>query len=169
MHAKFKVLVLLIPLFGSLEAGSLYRDYSKPLTNSDRQDIRYILTNLSNSSLVTIMYNRVNIERAGDRIDPIHPLNFLLCVFTSYELTAYIHNIKERSLVWKDFYNGLVKSLQTESSEYNLNEYVSNFALQLHLKPQPLIQASLEKNWDKFLNILLTQVPRNPDRDRYGD
>ncbi len=169
MNTKFKIVALLTGLCSCLAAGPLYRDYNKPLTQSDSQDIKYIINNLSNSSLINIMLNRSSIERAGDRIDSVHPMQFLLHVFTNPELIAYIHNIKERSLIWKDFYQGLANSLQTESSEDNLDQYIPDFALKLKINAAPLVQAAGEKNWDKFLGVLFTSIARHPDRNRYED
>lgn len=147
----------------------LYRDYNKPVTQSDRNDIRYIVTNLANNSMINIMFNRASIERAGDRIDPVHPLKFLLVIFSDEEMKAAVHNIKGRSLIWKDFYAGLRDSLQNESNEHNLDQYIPDFAKQLGINPAPLGAAAEQHNWDKFLQILFTQVPRNPDRNRYDD
>ena len=133
-------------LCSSLMAAPLYRDYNKPTTQSDSQDIYYIVTQLSNSSIFNIMLNQSSIERAGDRIDPVHPLQFLYVVFSNPELVAGIHNIKGRSVLWKDFRDGLTKSLALESHEQNLDQYLVDFAQRLNLKPDNLhlFSSSLE-------------------------
>lgn len=153
----------------SVFADGVYRDYHKPLSHSDRQDIHYIVTNLANNSMINIMFSKNDLERAGDRIEPVHPLQFLLCVFSSEEMKAGIHNIRGRSLLWKDFYNGLTESLQTEFMENNLEQYIPDFAHKLKLNPAPLQSAAAGHRWHEFLNVLFTHLPRNPERNRYDD
>lgn len=147
----------------------LYRDYHRPLTMSDRQDIHYIISNLANNSVINIMFSKSSLERAGDRIDPVHPLQFLLCVFSNEEMKAGVHNIRGRSLLWKDFYNGLSESLQNESMENNLEPYIADFAKKLHLNPALLTSSLHRRNWNEFLDVLFIHIPRNPERNRYDD
>lgn len=153
----------------SVFADGVYRDYHRPLSHGDRQDIHYIVTNLANNSMINIMFSKNALERAGDRIDPVHPLQFLLCVFTSEEMKAGIHNIRGRSLLWKDFYNGLTESLQNESVENNLEQYIPDFAHKLKLSPALLQPSVTGRRWNEFLDVLFTHIPRNPERNRYDD
>ena len=167
MNAQLKGIWILIGFCSSLVAAEpTYRDYNKPLTVSDARNIHYIITTLSNSSIMEIMLNRGSIERAGDYINPVHPLQFFLCIFTNKELTICMHNIKKRSLIWKDFFNGLATSLQKESSEKSFDKYVADFAKKLKIKPSPLEAAAREKKWDNFLEVLFAEVVVNVDKNR---
>ncbi|MEI6531310.1 MAG: hypothetical protein WCN87_00630 [Chlamydiota bacterium] len=160
------MLGILVGLCTALSAaGPIYKDYNKPLTRSDSQDIYYIITNLSNSSVINIMLNRSSIEKAGDRIDPVHPLQFLLSIFSNKELIICIHNIKNRPLIWKDFSKGLETSLQRESSEKNFDKYMADFASKLKIRADLLEKPAKEKKWDKFLGVLFAQIPLKSDRN----
>lgn len=159
-----------VPLVSLTRApNGAFRDYQAPLSNADRQDIRYIVTSLANNSMVTILFNRNTIERAGDRIEPVHPLQFLYCVFTDEEMKAGIHNIRGRSLIWKDFYAGIRDSLQAESEENNMNQFIPDFARRIGLNPSLVHSAIVERRWHDLFDILFTKIPRSPERNRYDD
>lgn len=144
------------------------REYQSLLSGGEASDVHYIITFLANRSLVAITRAKNELEKAGDRIDHIHPLRFLLEVFLNEELKVGIRNIRGRGWVWNHFIGGLKNSLTTEAYYGNIKEeYLRHFAdaLELdiaHIRPLINIQ-----NWDQFIDLLITHIPRKGDHDRY--
>ena len=145
------------------------RFYEDHPSQNDKNDIRYIVNTLSNNSMVNILFQKSSLEKAGDRIEHVHPLQFLLVVFSNEELKAGIHNIRNKGMVWKDFYCGLRDSLETESCLNNVGPHLHDFATKLGLKPHLISAAVAEKRWKDFLEILFANIPRNGDKNRYDD
>lgn len=146
------------------------RNYWAPLTPSETGDISYIVKTLANESLNTIRKKKKSIKAAGDRIDHVHPFNFLKCIFTDEELKVGIRNIKSRSMLWGDFVGGVKKSCNEESQKNNLrDEFIQNFAAILGIDPGLITPAIHNHRWDDFVDILISNVPRNgEDPSRYG-
>jgi len=146
------------------------RDYNAPLTAANIKDINYILTMLGFSSLVKVMKSKSSIEKAGNRIETVHPFRFLQSIFTSEELTVAANNIKEKGWAWKDFVGGFKKSLSEESKRQNLKpEYIQDFANNLGIDASQITPAIQQGRWEDFINTLLILKPRQSnDQNRYN-
>lgn len=149
------------------------RDYYRGLSHEEQNDIRFIVNFLANHSILKIAAHRSDLEAAGDRIDQVHPLNFLAYVFCHEELKVCFHNIRSKGWVWGDFIGGLKESLMTEAKNSNMkDEYVRDFSKKVScqgsLYPQ-IAPAVHEQNWNEFIHILMTQIPRSGDHDRHDD
>lgn len=158
-------------MFGSPSASneqSKKREYYQPLTVEDKEDISYILKTLAKSSWTQLLGAKQSLKRAGDRVDHVHPLNFLTFVFSKEELKGSLHSIKDRSKIWKEFFSGISKSLEEEANLNNLlEEHINDFAIGLNLDPS-IIKASLANHqWNTFLQLLLQHLPRTGKPDRY--
>lgn len=144
------------------------RNYLAEVTSSEKRDIHFIVTTLANKSLLAIAKAKGDLEIAGDRIDHIHPLNFLLTVFSSSELAVGVRNIRGKGWVWHQFIGGLKDTLSAESSIDNLKySYVDDFARQLEVNVIK-IQAYIEtQNWDGLIDLLIAEKKRSGDQNRY--
>jgi hypothetical protein len=145
------------------------RIYENGLSKQDIKDISFIVTTLGNDSLGAIALAKSSLKRAGDRIDPVHPLKFLSCVFTDEKLKAAVHNLKDRTLwIWSDFFNGLKGSLDEEAARNNINSYIDDFAAAVDLDPSVIAPAIQAKKWKEFLDILILEIPRSSNYQRYN-
>lgn len=146
------------------------RNYHAPVTAGERADIHYIVTFLADKSLMTIAKHRSELEEAGDRINHLHPLRFLMTVFTDEKLKVAIRNIRSRGWVWDSFYGGLKESLITEASLQNLKpEQLQHFARTVDVSPSVLDPAIKKDDWDLFIDLLIKHVPRKGDHGRYDN
>lgn len=146
------------------------RDYNAPLTTNEKSDIRYIITTLASKSLISIAKNRSQLEAAGDRIDHIHPLKFLLAVFTDEELKVGIRNIRGRGWVWNDFISGICQSFSTESSIGNLKlDFIQNFAALTKIQTMQIMTQIQNNRWEELVDVLIEIIPRNGDSGRYDN
>lgn len=147
------------------------RNYYAAIPQSDRNDIRYIIMTLSDKSLIAIAKARGDLNAAGDRIDPLHPLNFLKVVFTDEELKVGISHVRNRgSWIWSKFVGGLADCLKTEASINNVTDaMLVDFARTVKVDPNLLRPLAQNGKWEDFVNLLIAIVPReggdleNPD------
>lgn len=148
---------------------SVQRNYLIPVTQSEKDDLVFITTTLARSSLPSLAVQKPALKRAGDRIDHLHPLRFLMTVFTDEELKANISGIRGRGgWVWDKFYDGLEGSLKEEARKNNMrDEFVVDFANTIGINAS-IIQPSIQgKRWKELVNTLIDSVPRSGNTARY--
>lgn len=143
------------------------RDYYAPLTVAEKEDLTYILKTLANSSLIKIKSCEGDIKKAGDRIDNLHPFQFLAAIFMDEELKVYVRNIYGRSWVWKGFLNGVTTSLTRESSIDNVLTYTKDFANRVGVSYDKIYSLLKQSQWEKLVDVLIKDVPRGGDSGRY--
>jgi hypothetical protein len=144
------------------------RNYEVALTDAEKKDIYTIVTFLADQSLLSIAAHRSELEATGDRIDAIHPLNFLATVFTNEELKVGIRNIRKKGWIWGDFIGGIKEALATESKINNLREdQIKDFCKRVKIDPRVLFAPYKNKNWDELIDTLIKKVPRAGQYDRY--
>lgn len=144
------------------------RNYWKPLTEQEKQDVAYILRTLANQTLIKINSSKSSLKKAGDRIEQIHPLRFLTYVFSNDELIVCMRNLQGRSWVWSEFFDGVVDSLKNEYALGNiLDEHIQELAKQAKINASSLHPAIQSQNWGSLINTLISVVPRQGDANRY--
>lgn len=144
------------------------RNYHTSVTKEEKKNIAYLVTNLGNKSLVAILGMKSSLEKAGDRVNHVHPLRFLMCIFTDNELKAGFANVRNRSTLWKDFFGGLRDSLEEESLRGNVQpSFVQHFASKVGIDPNLIMGLIEERRWADFVDTLITQLPRDGNPTRY--
>jgi hypothetical protein len=144
------------------------RNYYKEVESEDKANIRLIVTTLANKSLIAIAIAKGELEDAGNDIDHLHPLRFLMTVFTDEELKVGIRNIRGKGWVWNHFIGGLKDCLATEAQIGNMKEeYVLHFSKIVQIDPKIIIPTISAQRWEDFVDQLITHIPRKGDHDRY--
>lgn len=145
------------------------RPYAQPASKSDKQDIRYILLTLANKSMISLAKERDSLECAGDRIDHLHPFNFLYEIFSDEELKVAVKNIRSKGWLWCNFLEGVTKTMDTEWEQNNLTKnQLRDFSTRVCINPEILEPAFDAKKWEQLVNLLIKHIPRNDsDEDRY--
>lgn len=143
------------------------RNYNAPLTQSEIDDITYIVTTLANESLVKLKGKESSLKKVGDRVDHVHPFKFLYCIFSREELKVGIRNIQGRSWVGKSFMDGLTSSLKKENTAGNLMPFTQDFANTLNIDVNIILPSLQAGQYDKFVDILIKTIPRSGDSGRY--
>ncbi len=147
------------------------RNYSAEISRQESEDIRYIVTKLAEETYFSLAALQSDLEAAGDRIDHIHPLRFLMTVFTDEKLKACIKIIQGRSgFVWNPFIGGIKKALSTEAEIGNMkHEFVSHFSNTVKININLILPAYKSQDWGKFVTLLIEHIPRKGDQDRFDD
>lgn len=148
---------------------SQVRSYYAPLTPAETRDIVFIVTTLSNSSsFINLLKHKGELERAGQRVNHVHPLKFLMAIFSDEKSKAGVRNIRSRSFVWNEFFKGLKDSFNEESSKGNLkDDQIQDFAAHFNLSPALLTPPLKAGQWDQFVDILINSIPRGGGHSRY--
>lgn len=146
-----------------------FRNYYRSVSDEEIKDMRFILKALAQKSLVSLWGYKGELEEAGDRIEHIHPLRFLECIFTDDELIVYIQNIKSRGgWVWSEFASGFKKSFQEEADRGNLlEEYLIDFMSKIKLDLNLVYKKFRKQDWEDFIKILITNAQRNGDPSKH--
>ena len=144
------------------------RNYLSGITSAECGDIALIIKTLANNSLTKIKSAESSLKKAGDRIDHVHPLQFLACIFTNEELKVCMRNLQGRSWVWKDFLKGVVETLSAENSRENVLPFLADFASRVKVDVNALIPIAQAGRWERFVNMLIDTVPREGGGDRYN-
>lgn len=142
------------------------RDYKAGASQQDKDDIYFIVKTLANADPITLARKSSELNSAGDRIDAVHPLNFLATVFTNEELKVCIRNLKGNSLVWKKFRDPLVDTLKEEHAQNNVVVFADDFASRLSVNSSVFIEPMQSAQWEKFIDALIKGVPRLGQTDR---
>lgn len=166
------VIDFMSPEFQNIRAGAPFSDdarvYNGPITEDQKDDLRYILKSMATKSWTELLKSKNSMNRAGDNLDNIHPLNFLACIFKSEELKGCLHSIRDRKKIWDNFFEGLEKSLQEESQRNNMKpEFIQDFANTLGVKVADVRDQINNRNWDDLVEKLLDLLPRQGNPGRY--
>jgi len=157
-------------LFFRAKKKNCHRNYECGYSKRDKEDIHRILTSLARDSLISIASQKSSIERAGDRLDPLHPLCFLMCIFCDEELKCCAHAIRDRGgWVADGFYSGIVNTLGEEEGRNNLYQFVDDFAKKVKIDPAIIRPSLQQRKWMEFTNLLIDQIPRENDPTRYNN
>lgn len=143
------------------------RDYSHEFTVDEKNDLTFIVTTLANGSFAKIVRNKSALEKAGDRIDHVHPFKFVMEIFNDERLKVGLHVIKTRGWLWKDFFGGIKGSMTAESRLNNVLEHVNDFASRVGIDPAIIYPSLVKEDWSGFIDLLIKYLPRKEDGGRY--
>ena len=143
------------------------RDYNASLKSSEKSDIKFLITTMGNSSLPKILANKSALKKAGDRVDGVHPLRFLACIFSDEEMKAAMANLQGRTWVWTEYLNGVNDSFNTENKLNNVMQYMPDFAKNLNVDFATVNGLALNNQWTDLVDYLIKVIPRKGNPGRY--
>ncbi len=149
---------------------SITRDYYAGVSKQEKKDIAYIVNTLAKDSLVSLASSKSSLKKAGDRIEKVHPLNFLMVIFSDEELKAGIHAIRGRtSWIWDEFMGGVNSSMKEESAKDNLKlEFINDFAQKVGIQTAVILPSIQNGKWEELVDTLINTIPRKNDPNRYN-
>jgi len=144
------------------------RDYAREVTSREKETIRYIITTLANHSIIALNFVRGDLEQAGASIHHIHPLKFLMTIFSDEELKVSIRHVRGKSLVWSQFLGGIKQRFTDEIAAGNLTqEQIDDFCKKLSISPDMVCPSIQSRHWEGLIDALITHVPRKGEYRRY--
>jgi hypothetical protein len=138
------------------------RDYDSPVNKEEKRDIAYIVLTVGDPDRWTIglLRDQPSLEAAGNRIYHVHPLRFLMCVFTDRELTQGIQNIYQKGgFAWRNFITPLKNSLKEEYYRNNLrDDQLTHFAEAIRVNHHILTKIIHKQKWNDFVIYLINNA-----------
>jgi hypothetical protein len=145
-----------------------WRNYDLELTKEEKETIYYIIFTLGTKDLIKIFKEKSALKKAGTKLHHLHPLKFLYVIFSNEDLKAAMANLKDREWVWSEFKKGLYVSLTEEAKNNNLTEkQIKDFTKSIGITPEIITPAIKQGDWDKLVTLLIKNVPREGNPDRY--
>ncbi len=146
-----------------------YRNYYDLMTDSDKKELYFIMKTLALKSLLELAKYKSKLEKSGDRIDHLHPLNFLAAIFTDEELKAYVHAIRKRGgMVWDKFIGGFSNTMDEEYRLDNLSmDLFHDFSHRVGIDSNLIASKVQNREWADLVKLLILIIPRDSDADRY--
>jgi len=144
------------------------RNYDLALTEQNKTDIAFIVNSLANSSLIKLGIIKSKLEDAGDRLDPVHTLQFIACIFSNEELKASMQNLEKSSYVWKKFIKGLSDSLTEDDALNNVLVHAQDFANKVGIDVNLVLSSIKAGQWESLVKVLIQNVPRQGNTTRYS-
>ncbi len=154
----------------SVRAKKAFRDYDVPITKEDKKNLAYIVNTLARDSLLSIGTSRSSIKKVGDKLEHLHPLRFVMIIFTDEEMKAGAHAIRDRGgWIWDGFLGGITRSLTDESARQNVKEeHIRDFAKVVGIDADLILPPLQQERWKDFVDILIDNIPRQNDPNRYN-
>lgn len=139
------------------------RDYYV-LGAQDIADITYIVTSMASKEFWELNPHKMN--KAGSRVEHVHPLRFLICIFSDPNMSVCMRNIKGKTLVWKEFLKGITGSLAKEHKAKNVLPYVDDFAIQVKADPNKIRPFLNAEDFTGFVSCLIDSSVKPDGSDR---
>jgi len=131
-------------------------EYSKPLTDTEKAKIDFIITTLSDHSTLGLMMYRKQLEAAGESIDHVHPLRHLGYVFSNPNLTSRTYKIGR--VPWKRYVKDFGKPLTLALKQGKLDQSVlDDFSKAVNIDVKTLEPYVQQRDWPGFVNTLRNQ------------
>jgi hypothetical protein len=152
----------------TLERGSKKgpRNYFGKVSQGDVADVKFIINTLGFAPLAKIAKERSALKKAGNRINYIHPLRFLLLIFQDEKMKVAIHSLRDRGVIWKEFYTGIKDGFDEEINNFK-GDAVSDFCGQLSLDCPSISSLIKNADWRSLIDYLIDNIPRDTNHDRY--
>lgn len=128
---------------------------SLALTEVEQRTIAFIIQNMADKNIFELALEKRKMEEKGKQINHIHPLRFIGCIFSDYELTKAIKKVRKSSFKWDAFLDGFVKRMKEEHSKNNLLPYVSGFAKAVNVLEEKVLYYVQKKDWEGLIDYLM--------------
>jgi len=114
-----------------------------------------IITTMSDSSKLSLLFKQTHLKELGDRINDVHPLKFLASIFSVPHLKSCM------GLIWHDYFkrtgflDGLAPSLSREADQGKLQALLPDFASELNLTVENIQTFFDSRDWENLVLYLI--------------
>lgn len=156
-----RILMLLIPcllpflLPASSAATVDDRDFYHELSSSEKKDLSYLIHTLAEKSLPALFFCRSNLEKAGNRLDHLHPLRFISAIYTDPKLLTAVRTVSKRSMVWPEWVSGMAESFVSAHKGDNMHVDIQiAFCEELGIAYETLQPYFSKQDWIGLMNTV---------------
>jgi len=124
------------------------------VTEDQKEAIYVIIKTMGTKGLFGLLKQKSKLQRLGETINNVPPLQFLAVIFSNPELKSYMPKIADSSFKWGNLIGGVKKTLNKEWSEGIAQEQIPAFATFLGLDPEPMRERLDRGDVDSFVKSL---------------
>lgn len=134
---------------------SFDRDSFHPQASSkDQQTIRYIITEMGEKDLYSLFKKRKEMNKMGDQIRHVPPMDFLAVIFSQNDLKNHMHSIKKSMFKWNNIVDNIGENMKKEKKHADFDQKVRAFANYLGVDGEVLIHKAHHNDWSGFITHL---------------
>jgi len=125
--------------------------YDLRLTESDQKNIEKLIKKLADTGLLSLLLNKREMEKLGDKVRPVHPLRFIGFILSRHDLKKRLPKIRDSHFKWKNFIGGFSERMDIESKKDNIYPHVAGFS---HLTgiSESRVRSYLDRSdWEGFV------------------
>ena len=126
-----------------------------PCSAADFALISELITTLSESGKVNLLFNQTRLKQIGAAINHVHPLKFLAMIFKTPRLKACMPEILNDYFKGDSFMEGLGAALQRESEKGKLDKHIADFAADVNVPVEQLRPFFQARDWNNLLRFLM--------------
>jgi hypothetical protein len=120
-------------------------------SEKEKQEVISLFNDINNHGYLYLMSHAVDFYTRSKQIEKIHPLRFLICLFSNTTITSSMKEIS-KSLKWC----AISKGFQSNFDKYSdLHLYLNPFAKEMVLTPNKMEKYFKEKNWPGLVEYLI--------------
>jgi len=129
--------------------------FSLPLTPKDKNNIRILLTDLSEKNYLQLLMDKSGMNRKGDRVKVVHPMRFLGYILYDPFLHKCLKVIEKDSIIYGEFTAGFVNHMEEEAAKEDLTIYAPGFAELLQVNVEMVTNSIKNKKYEDLIKKIL--------------
>jgi len=132
-------------------APNIQNYYNLRLTHEDQKNIEKLIKKLADLNVFELLLKKKEMEKLGDKIQPVHPLRFIGYIYSCPDLRKRLSKIKSNYFKWNNFIGGFGDRMSAEFSRNNLLSYLPGFSHFTGISLQTVESYIQRKDWDGFV------------------
>jgi hypothetical protein len=145
------ILIFFCLLFSGLTASS----FELKLNEQEKNAIRDIISSMGQKNFAFLILNSGHLTELGNRIDHVHPLQFMGFILSDPFLKKCLQNIHENYFKWSAFVDGFAGGMERELMNQTLYPELEKFAPFIGKDYQILLRFVYAENWKGFIECLI--------------
>lgn len=119
--------------------------------------VRELVTTLGNSSVFGLLRNSFHLKSIGNQIEPLHPFQFLLAIFTAHPpLIDPLEEILKDDFKKGNFLRGINKGMERDAATIEL--YIDDFATKTNTTADKIRSYIPTRNWLGMVHHLIRRA-----------
>jgi hypothetical protein len=125
------------------------------LKEREKAAIREIVSAMGEKNFAFLILNSGHLTELGNRIDHVHPLQFIGFILSDPYLKKCLHAIHENYFKWMAFVDGFAGGMEREMANQTLYPELEKFAPFIGKDYQILLRFVYTENWKGFIECLM--------------
>lgn len=124
------------------------------LSEEEGSLIYSIIETLADKNVLSLAFEKRNLESKGKQIDHVHPLRFIGHICSSATLNADLRIIEKSVFKWHGFMGGFTRRMIQEDARNNIFAYLPSFAEEMGVNQERVAAFCQDKDWEGLAKYL---------------